>query len=156
MDISNVKPFDNSKDPRQAPQRPTGEHERQVGESTSGDAQPPSELPDSDGVTGSSHAEGGSIRDTADPKQTKDHAAATSRLAEFVEALRDKSGAPGTTRLAIDVDEQTYDTTFLVVDKDSGQVVREISDKEFLPLLRELVDGGGLMDSGGLMVDRSV
>ncbi len=51
MDISNVKPFDNSKDPRHTPQRPSGEHDRQVGESTSADAQPPSQLPDSGGDT---------------------------------------------------------------------------------------------------------
>ena len=151
MEISNVKPFDNSKDPRHTPQRPSGEHHRQVGESTSADAQPPSQLPESDGVIGSSHAEGASVRDTAERHQTKDRAAHGSRLSEFIEALRDKDGAPGTTRLAIDIDEQTYDTTFLVVDRDSGQVVRPLPEAEVLPLLRELADG-----DGGLMVDRSV
>ncbi|MHC4515684.1 MAG: flagellar protein FlaG [Planctomycetota bacterium] len=145
MDISNVKPLDDSRGPKDAPQRPTGEHEREVGQNTAADAQPPSQAPEAGGVVASSHAQGGSIRDAADQQQTKDHAAAASRLAEFVEAMRQETGFEGTVRLAIDVDENTSATSFLLMDKDSGAVLRTVPDTEFVPLLRDLADRSGLM-----------
>ncbi len=145
MDISNTRPLDDSRGPKDAPQRPASEHQREVGQNTSADAQAPSQVPDSDGVIASSHIEGGSIRDAAEPKQTKDHSAGTSRLSQLVESLRQQTGFEGTARVAIDVDEKTSRMSFLLVDKDNGDVLHKIPESEFLPLLRDLVDRGGLM-----------
>jgi uncharacterized FlaG/YvyC family protein len=144
MDISNTRPLDDLRGPKDAAQRPATEHQREV-LNTSAGAQAPSQAPDSDGVIASSHIEGGSIRDAAEPKQTKDHSAGMSRLSQLVESLRQQTGFEGTARVAIDVDEKTSQMSFLLVDKDSGDVLHKIPEAEFLPLLRDLVDRGGLM-----------
>lgn len=145
MDISNTKPLDDSRGPKEAQQRPASEHEREVGQNTSADAQAPSEAPDSGGVVAASHVEGGTIRDAVEQKQSRDHAATTSRLNQLVESLRQQTGFTGTARVAIDVDEKTSQMSFLLVDKENGDVIHRIPESEFLPMLRDLVDRGGLM-----------
>jgi len=145
MDISNTKPLDDSRGPKDAPHRPATEHKREVGQNTAAEAQAPSEAPDSGGVIAASHAEGGTVRDAAEPRQSGDHAATTSRLNQLVDSLRQQTGFEGTARVAIDVDEKTSQMSFLLVDKDKGDVLHRIPENEFLPLLRDLVDRGGLM-----------
>ena len=95
MEISNAKPFDESRTPRDVPTRPAAQRQREVGQNTSPDVQAPTEAPDGDGVLGSSPAQGGSVRDPADPQRTKDHLGAAARLAELVESLRKDSDFPG-------------------------------------------------------------
>jgi uncharacterized FlaG/YvyC family protein len=145
MDISNTSPLDDAKGPKDAPQRPASEHEREVGQNTAAEAQAPNETPDSDGVVASSHVEGATVRDASEPKQSGDYAAAASRLSQLVESLRQQTGFEGTARVAIDIDEKTSHMSFLLVDKDKGSVLHRIPEDEFLPLLRDLVDRGGLM-----------
>lgn len=145
MDISNTSPLDDSRGRKDAPQRPASEHAREVGQNTSAQAQAPSETPDSDGVVASSHVEAATVRDATEPKQSRDHAAAASRLNQLVESLRQQTGFTGTARVAIDVDDKTSQMSFLLVDKDNGDILHRIPESEFLPLLRDLVDRGGLM-----------
>ncbi len=70
---------------------------------------------------------------------------ASTRVLTKVESLRQQTGFTGTARVVIDVDEKTSQMSFLLVDKDNGDVLHKIPEAEFLPLLRDLVDRGGLM-----------
>ncbi len=154
MEISNTRPFDDSRGPRDASNRPPASHKSEIGQNSSPDTVAPTERPQSGGVTASSHAHGGVTRDPAEPDQKKDGIARDERarktdsaqkIAEFVESLRQQSGAPGTTRLAIDVDENTNEPQFLVLNKDTGEVLRRIPEDEFFERLRQLALDGGLL-----------
>jgi uncharacterized FlaG/YvyC family protein len=106
--------------------------------------------PDAGGVIASSGPETGQTRDPADPRQTQDRApeaaAITARLRERFSALAAEARLPTNTRLSIDVDSDTNEARFRVVNKASGEVIREIPEKDFVDLLRRLETGERLVD----------
>lgn len=103
-----------------------------------------------DGVLGSANVETGQTRDAADRRQTRDRAPdaadISSRLRERFSALAEEARLPTNTRLSIDFDSETNEARFRVVNKDTGDVIREIPEPEFVDLLRRVERQSGLVD----------
>jgi uncharacterized FlaG/YvyC family protein len=98
-----------------------------------------SSRPDAGGVTAGQNVSGGSLRDAAEGRQTKD------QLAAADDAARSKLAAtarrPGQTRVSIEVDAATNETRFLVIDRVTGEVVRRIPEDEARQMLKDASEG---------------
>lgn len=108
--------------------------------------QKPSENPDSSGVVASSQVENGKLRDAMDQRETRDR----SSIAQLIRHLSENVGGPGNIRLAIDVDVETDETTFLIISRSTGDVLKTVPPEDMLPLLREL------HPSRGALIDHQV
>jgi uncharacterized FlaG/YvyC family protein len=106
----------------------------------------PSETPDSGGVLASSQSEGGVLRDPTAARDTKDQ----NSIAEVIRRITNDIGQPGSTRLAIEIDAETNEPRFLILSKETGEVLRQVPSQDILPMLRELTR------SQGALVDRRV
>jgi uncharacterized FlaG/YvyC family protein len=127
-----------SNQPAQTPKTSQGQIDSKV--------ESPSETPDSGGVLASSQVESGELRDAAAQHETKDR----NSLAEAIQRVTSEAGLVGQTRLAIDVDETTNESRFLILSKETGQILRTIPNEDILPVLRELTQhSGALMDRRG-------
>jgi len=143
MDISNSKPIDDVRAPRDL-QPQSGRQNGQAAGPTAA-SETPSIQPDAEGPLGASTVQNAETQDPAQQKQFRD------RLADLVERLneaRDEAGLPGDTEISIEVDQQSRETRFLVVDRESGEVIRRIPDEELKELLREAARNGlaGVID----------
>jgi flagellar protein FlaG len=110
---------------------------------------------DAGGVLGPSRAEGGQLRDAAEDKRTADRAPdarslsqaeSSERLRQNFARLAEEARLPTNARLSIDVDSDTNEARFRVINKSSGDVIRQIPEEEFVELLRRIESREGLID----------
>ena len=136
MDLSGARPPEESRTMRESPARPQANNTKDA--NTKGlmeqAVQRPSELPDSGGALASPHTESGSLRDLAEPRDTRDH----NSIAELMRRLGQEGNPVGSTRLAIEVDEQTHEPKFLILSKETGEVIRTVPPEDVVPMLSEL------------------
>lgn len=125
--------------PRYTPTRPAAQNGKNSQGLIDAGVQPPSESPDSGGVVASSQTESGSTRGATEDRQTKDH----NGIADVIRRLTHKAGLVGETRLAIEVDEETNESRFLILSKSTGEVLRAIPSEDILPLLRDAFNQHG-------------
>ena len=144
MDVSNSKPIDDSpRGPRDLQSQNSTNRSSAAASTPATEA--PGELPEAGGPLAASANQNAETQDPGLQKQFKD------RLADLVDSLDDvlaDADLPANRSVAIEVDEQSNETRFLVVDRDSGEVVRRIPDEELLGLLKEAARRGlsGVID----------
>lgn len=148
MEVPSARPSETQNLSREAQAKPQSSNPKSDAAQVDAAVQAPSEAPDAGGVVASTQAESDpGPRDPAAQTQTKD----ASALAEFVRELSRKAGAPGTTRLAIDVDEESNESRFLILNKETGEVLKQIPADDVLPMLRDKLSA-----NNGLLVNRRV
>ena len=140
METSGARPPEEAQ-PRHTPTRPAVQNGKNSQGLIEAGVQRPSESPDSGGVVASSQTESGSTRGAVEDRQTRDQ----STLADMIRRLTRNAGAVGETRLAIDVDEETNESRFLILSKSTGEVLRTIPSEDVLPLLRHALNQHGAM-----------
>ena len=104
--------------------------------------------PQNEGVRGASGAESGDLRDSTDPRQTRDRAPEaseiTTRLRERFSSLAKEARLPTNARLSVEFDGN--EPRFRVVNKENGEVIREIPEPEFVELIRRAGGKDALID----------
>ena len=142
MDLTNVKPVDDAQLPREASQqRSTPAVER----SAAAGVEAPGVAPQAGGALASANVDNGTSRDAAADQLTQDRIAA---LQEKLNEISHRRNLPADRELTIEVDAESLETRFLVRDRESGEVIRRIPDKELRELLAEAAREGvaGIID----------
>ncbi len=137
MDMSNSKPLAGIRQARDDQVKPLAQQGR-VGPSNK------TEAAGQDSMTDDSLGNAEGQKDKAGETASQPSTANQSSLILLMEQL---SGTveSGNTRLAIEVDYNSMQPRFLLLHKQTGEVLRLIPEKEFLPLLRELTQKAGVL-----------
>ncbi len=134
MELSNAQPPDDPRASREIQGRPGTQNARNSQGLIDQGVQQASEMPDDGGVLASSHTESGSIKNATVEQETQDETA----LAETIRSLSKRFGLSGSTRLAIEVDEETNEARFLILSRETGEVLRTVPSEDILASLRTL------------------
>ena len=134
MELSSARPPDDARAGREIQARPGTQNARNSQGLIDQGVQQASEMPDDGGVLASSHTESGSLRDATVRQETQDKTA----LAETIRSLSKRFGLSGSTRLAMEVDEDSNEARFLVLSRETGEVLRTVPSEDILASLREL------------------
>ena len=145
MDLSNMQPVEEGPTPRDQQSRTASPASRDS--STAPEVKSVSENPEHGGILASSEVSGGEVRDAAAGMQTRDRA---SKLQGLLAEITKHAGLPGYTDVSIEVDRESRDATFLIHDKETGELLRRVPEDEALTIAAKL------SDSTGILVDRKV
>jgi len=141
MDLSNANPVDEPRSPRDHSSRATPTADRASSQPT----EAPGAEPVAGGPVASSAVQNGSTRDATAEQQTRDRVAA---LEDRLQEVAKRRNLPADRRLSIEVDNESMEIRVFVLDRDSGEVIRQIPEDELRGLMADAAKQGanGMLD----------
>lgn len=140
MDLYKIRPIEDQRLVKDQPLKAAPQQDRAPVRS----AEPASEQPREGGVTATPENQAGETRDATTEARIRERIA---KRREVLEEFARYANVPPETRLAIAVDVESDQTRFQVIDKETGEILKEIPEREGVTLLQRLMQhGASLLD----------